>query len=186
MSQTQTKDIKAGHYVVAGIGFIPLIGVPFALFCVIFGLFKWKKGGETITIIGLLGIALTGMLNGNLYYQGFVVRGGTFDKLRTEFANNSITDLVKEIEYYKNINGEYPKELSTLKEKSSNKMLTIYDPTFVGERLQTFYYKLSDDNKKYYLLGQGPDQIPFTQDDIVPQIASNEMSKTGLIVKKQK
>ncbi len=47
-----------------------------------------------------------------------------------------------------------------------------------------FYYELDPSGSFYYLRSVGPDGIPFTADDIVPNLPKYELSKTGLKLQK--
>ena len=46
-----------------------------------------------------------------------------------------------------------------------------------------FYYELTTDGASYYLLVPGPDDKPFTNDDILPSISNQEPGKIGYRVK---
>ena len=188
MSETEVKKIGTGSYIIAGLGFIPLIGVLFAFIAIILGLVKLKNGGKRLIVLGCFGIALTVGLYSVLFYQGFMVRGGIYDELRGKLAKSTITDLVKSIEYYKVTKGQYPNTLLELQSSLGKESFTlIYDPTyaqgFYSKEAPTFFYQLTDDRMHYYLLGVGADQKPFTGDDILPDLPEQDRTKTGLLIK---
>lgn len=160
------KKFGAASYVIAGVGFIPLVGIPFALVSLIRGVINCRNGGIKLAVLGVLGLMLTVSLYGTLFYEGFVKRGGMFDDLRTKQAQMLLNDLVPKIEYYKLQKGYYPDTLNDLQKFFGKESVTfIYDPTA--------------------LLSVGGDQKPFTHDDIIPTLNESERSKTGLLVNPQ-
>jgi len=60
----------------------------------------------------------------------------------------------------------------------------VYDPPYAetnsGPRY--YYYELVDETH-YYLLGVGPDGIPFTGDDLIPAEPYGLAGKTGMVIK---
>jgi hypothetical protein len=184
---SDVQKIGTGSYVVAGLGFIPLIGIPFAIIAIILGGVKWERGGKRLVVLGGLGIALTVLLYSTLFYKAFVERGGVYDDLRSKLGQATINDLVKSIEYYKMTNSHYPDSLMELQDASGKESLTlIYDPSvktdFSSKKVPTFFYQLTADKTHYYLLGVGVDQKPLTSDDIVPNLSEQERLKTGLLI----
>jgi hypothetical protein len=149
------------------------------------GFAKLNGGGRRLIILGCLGIAFSAMLYGTLFYLSFVVRGGIFDELRGQLAKSTITNLVRNIEYYKIANGQYPKSLLELKGAlGTDSFVFIYDPTVApgSKEMSTFFYQLTDDRIHYYLRGVGLDQKPFTSDDILPNLPEHERIRTGLLL----
>jgi hypothetical protein len=87
---SDTKEKIGGlPFVFAGLAFIPLIGVAFGIVVIIMGLAAKKRGGLKVAPIGGIGICFTMVLNGGLFYFGFVRRGGIYDELRGELAQSS-------------------------------------------------------------------------------------------------
>ena len=182
-----TEKLGTLPFVLAGISFIPLIGVPFGIATLIWGLRTKKHGGRRLATIGVCGIATTIIVYGALFYFGFQQRGGVYDDLRAKLAQSSINSLVPAIEFYKVQNGEYPMSLEQL-EKTLPKdgFVSAYDPSIVefsGKPKYYFYERVGTDN--YYLRGLGPDGKPFTPDDIVPQIATTAGGKLGLLFERR-
>ena len=97
----QKEKLGVFPYVVGGISYIPLIGVPIGIITIIYGLITRKRGGMLLALIGAGGIAFTILIYSGLFYFGFVQRGGIFDKLKIELAETTITSLVRDIEFYK-------------------------------------------------------------------------------------
>ena len=183
MSKEKENDnIGCALYVIAGLSFIPLIGVLFGIITIVFGIVKFNQGGKKLLFLGIAGIMITVILYGGLYYFGFVKRGGVYDESRKKLAKDQLTKLVQTIEYYKVQYDEYPSSLKELKNKLSNKNLFIKDIMAVNsekEEVRLYYYKLLKNGKSYYLFSLGIDGIPFTKDDILPDISKNEMDKIG-------
>jgi Type II secretion system (T2SS), protein G len=188
MANASPKEIGTGSYIVAGLGFVPLVGIPFAIAAIVLGLIKLEIGGKKLIALGCLGILFTVVLYGGLFYFGFVQRGGIYDKLRGGLARIELTELVKNIEYYKIINGRYPDSLFELQASLGKQTFnSIYDPTQMHSlnfdpKNGTFYYQLTDDKSHYYLLGVGADQKPFTSDDLLPDLPEQDRAKTGLLL----
>ena len=181
----QEKKLGAFPFVIGGISYIPLLGVPFGLVAIIWGLITKKTGGKKLAIIGGGGILFTIVLYSALFYFGFVQRGGVYDDLRSKLSETMLTSLVQSIEFYKVQNGKYPETLEILqKSLPQNSMVTVFDPTDVqiGGQPRYYHYELID-NEHYYLLGVGPDGHAFTADDVVPKINLDPESKLGLVIK---
>jgi hypothetical protein len=188
MSTASTPQEKLGTFprVIGGMSYIPLLGVPFGIIAIIWGLVTKKLGGKRLAAIGAGGIAVTVVLYGSLFYFGFVQRGGVYDDLRVKLGQTTINSLVPVIEFYKVQNGKYPESLEALqKSLPKDSFTSTFDPTIVGPgtKPRYFYYeRVGDDH--YFLRGLGADGQPFTADDIVPEIPSAPGSKLGLLVKR--
>jgi hypothetical protein len=171
------------RYVLGGLSFIPLCGIPFGITTILLGLFSLKRGGKTLVIIGSLGISFTVALYAGLFYFGFIQRGGIYDYLRVQNAENELPKLVQAIEFYKLQNSMYPHTLDELaKSEPKNSPIFIYDPTAMGSLNSTpreFFYELKTDGSGYFLLGVGKDGKPFTSDDILPKIDAKNI---GLLI----
>ncbi len=185
MSEEKEK-LGTFPFVVAGVSFIPGVGIMFGIIAIIWGLVTKKLGGKKLAIIGASGIGFSIILYGSLFYFGFVQKGGVYDELRTELSKNTITSLVQTIEFYKIQNGKYPKSLELLKNSlPENTMVFVHDPTDVqmGKEPQYYHYELKDENH-YYLLGIGSDKKPYTNDDVLPNVEINKNSGIGLLIHK--
>ena len=191
MDQISLDEPKRGAgwlpYVLAGLSFIPLVGIPFGLIVIVWGLLTRRRGGLKLTALGSAGIATTDIAYGALFYFGFYHRGGIFDELRSKMARGLLTDLVREVEYFKIQHGRYPAVLQELKpEAGRERFISIYDPNIVGLQVpqRPFYYELQPDGAHYYLLSVGSDGRPFTADDVLPDIPEGERSRIGLLVRR--
>ena len=172
----------AGYWI-AGVSFIPLIGVPFGVAAIVWGLARraWALVG-----LGTGGILFSVVLYGSLFYFGFHQRNGIYDKMREQLTLTLLNNAVKDIEFYKLQHGHYPTVLSELKTKNTNNPSFVIDPTAMqrpGTRDGYFFYELSADGSRYFLRSVGTDGIPFTADDILPTLTEDDRKNTGLRLK---
>ena len=184
MGETREK-LGAFPFVISGLAFIPLVGVPFGIIAIVWGLATEKSGGKKLALVGGGGIVFTVALYCSLFYFGFVQRGGIYDAVRAQMAESTITSLVPAIEFYQAQNGEYPDSLETLRRSlPKNSVVFVFDPTDMKLRGRSRYYHYElIDSDHYYLLGVGPDGEPFTDDDILPKIEVGPQSTVGLVIK---
>jgi hypothetical protein len=188
IENSNPKKLGAFPYVMGGMSFIPLLGVPFGLVAIVWGLLSKKKGGKLLAGIGALGIGSTFALYGGLFYFGTVQRGGVYDGLRVRLAQSTINELVPSIEFYRIQQGRYPQSLKALKEfLGKESFVFVFDPSVVDLKAQPryfFYERVGADH--YYLRGLGIDGKPFTNDDVLPQVTSTTNSKMGLLLERKK
>jgi hypothetical protein len=183
MNEGQEK-LGTFPYVIGGVSFIPGIGIIFGIIAIIWGLVTKKLGGKKLAIIGACGICFSVILYSSLFYFGFVQRGGVYDDLRAQLSKSTITSLVQAIEFYKIQNGKYPESLETLRKSlPKNSMVFVHDPTHVqmGGEPRYYHYELKDESH-YYLLGVGPDEKPYSNDDVLPNIEVKKNSGIGLLI----
>lgn len=182
MTDNQPR-LGAAPYVIAGFSFFPLLGIPFGITAILWGLLSRKKGGRLLAIRGTCGILVTIILYGSLYYKGFVERGGIADDLKTRLASQTLNTLVPAVELYRLQHGTYPASLDELqKTAGKNNVIFMNDPfQFSASPSQNFFYYKRVGVDHYYLRSVGPDGIPFTTDDIVPDI-TNPSGNLGLLI----
>jgi hypothetical protein len=183
--EEETPKLGVFPYVIGGASFIPGIGVLFGVVAIVWGLVTNKRGGRKLAIVGGCGVAFSVVLYGALFYFGFYHRGGVYDDLRAQLSQSTISELVLAIEFYKAQNGQYPASLEELKGSlPKDSMVMIADPAAMNSETEyTNYYYERIDSSHYYLLGRGADRIPFTQDDIVPDVVQKPGSQIGFVVK---
>jgi hypothetical protein len=105
----ETNEKLGGFpFVIGGLSVIPLLGIPFGIAALIWGITTNKIGGKKLALLGGAGIVVTLTLYGSLFYFGFAKRGGIYDELRTQLARNSLNTLVQAVEFYKVQHGSYP------------------------------------------------------------------------------
>ncbi|MCP3674699.1 MAG: type II secretion system protein G [Gammaproteobacteria bacterium] len=180
------KQEKLGilPFVIGGVSFIPGIGIFFGIVAIIWGLATKKLGGKKLAVVGACGIGFSVILYGALFYFGFVQRGGVYDDLRVQLSKNTITSLVQSIEFYKTQNSRYPESLEVLRKSlPENSLVFVHDPAQVqmGGEPRYYHYELKD-QEHYYLLGVGPDEQPYTSDDVLPNIEITLNSGVGLLI----
>jgi hypothetical protein len=163
-------------FVFGGASFIPLIGVLFGVWAVLYGLISGRAGGKKLALVGAAGIGFSVVLYGGLFYFGFVQRGGIYDGLRAKLAQNELNSLVQSVEFYKLRFGEYPDSLAVLKSslpKNSFEAINLYDPRamHVREQDRYFWYRKVDAGR-YYLRGVAADGQPFSPGALIPQVAT--------------
>ncbi|MBB3188747.1 YcxB family protein [Microbacter margulisiae] len=164
---------KKPPYLLGLICLIPLIGAFIGLVFIILGVTRFKD--KWFTLIGVFGIAFTIIIYSTLFYTN---KHSFKNELRA-LSQTELNDLVKDIEFYKLENGQYPDSLQQLTKDNSNDF--IFDPVQANQRGKNslFYYlKVGD---KYRLFSKGEDGIPYTKDDIYPQVSDKVVSKIGLI-----
>jgi hypothetical protein len=173
-------------FVIGGLSFIPLLGIPFGIVAIVWGFSTKKSGGKKLALIGGLGILVTVALYGGLFYFGFVKRGGIYDDLRAQLAQSTLYSVVQAIEFYRVQHGSYPESLKALQESlPKDSTVFVFDPSdvkFAGRSRYFYYERVGADH--YYLRGVGRDGVPFTADDILPQVQMTPGSKIGLLVER--
>lgn len=178
------KKLGALPFVIAGLSYIPLIGVLFGVVAFVWGVVTRRSGGKKLALIGAGGILFTISLYGSLFYFGFVRRKGVFADLRLKLAQIQLNQLVPQIELYKIQYGHYPASLEELRKAlPKDSMVFVFDSAcaaFDHNPRLFFYEKVGDDH--YRLLSVGPDCKAHTADDIQPQIDSNSAGKVGFLL----
>ncbi|MFO1195993.1 MAG: hypothetical protein U1E86_03355 [Burkholderiaceae bacterium] len=178
--------IGTAPYTVAGLSFIPLLGVVFGLVAIGWGIAARRDGGGRVAVLGALGIAFTALLYGGLFYLGVVQRGGLYDDARIESAQSSLDGLVPAIERFRGARGRYPDSLAELQPTlGPENESAIYDPSDVTLRQapREFFYA-REGRDAYYLRGIGLDGVPFTPDDLLPRMPSGQFPAAGLLLQR--
>src|ERR1700723_28318 len=93
-------NIGSAAYIIGGLSFIPMIGVPFGIAAIVWGIVSGKAGRLKVALLGASGIVVSVVLYGGLFYLGFVQRGGVYDGLRDQMARNELYQLVETVEFY--------------------------------------------------------------------------------------
>lgn len=156
---------------------IPLLGAFVGIALILMGIFKYKN--KALIIIGSVGFLWTVLAFGYLFYN--LVNSDGVSTALAETSKVHLNRLVKDIEFYKLQNGDYPDELEQL--RSGHNIVMIEDPLRMWKALGrgdvNFHYKKMDD--KYTVFSVGIDGLPTTADDIYPEV-SMESGKLGLVV----
>ena len=186
MNDRQEDRISSAAFVIAGLSFIPMVGVPFGIAAVGWGLASKKAGGKLAALIGAGGIAFTILIYGSLFYFGFVRQDGLFADLRRLTAQSQLNSLVPAIEFYKVGKGSYPESLKQLQNSMpKDTFIFVYDTSNAKTGASNFFFYQRVGADHYYLRSVGPDGVPFTPDDIVPQVEPSMAGKIGLLIDKR-
>ena len=167
---SKTSDNKKPPYKWVLICFVPIIGAYAGIVFIIQGIFKYKD--KWFTLMGVFGILFTVILYGTLFPEFWNMK--VKNEKNTKYAKTEMNNLIKDIEFHKIQNGNYPNILDDLDSYS------IYDPFKDSkDKNNRFNYELIGD--KYLLFSSGIDKIPNTKDDIHPEICVVDSSKIGLL-----
>ena len=154
---------------------IPLVGAFVGLGLLLYGLIKYKD--KWLSIIGATGILWTIIVYSTLFYAG--THASVFRKGFEEISQMQLNSLVKNVEYYKLIHGQYPDNLKQLLE--DDKLAPINDAVQSMKIKGNSYYNYEKIGDRYSLFSSGQDGIPNTKDDLFPQVTITDSSKIGLI-----
>lgn len=154
------------------VGIIPNFGVIAGIILIIKG-FQYNKIG--LILVGVADILFTvffwmvlfPLLNPN----GF-----------KDISQMQLNSLVKNVEFYKLQNGQYPDSLQQL--LKDDKLAPINDAIQIDKHRQNTYYNYEKVGAKYLLFSSGQDGIPNTVDDLYPVFSSKDSSKIGFIKSK--
>ena len=172
LSETSNKKTP---YLLGIICLIPLIGAFVGLVFIILGTTKFKD--KWFTLIGVGGIVFTIIIYSSLFYAS--KHSSVFTRGFEEISQMQLNSLVKNIEFYKLQNGQYPDSLQQLT-KDDNSVF-IYDAIQSNQQRKNNLYNYLKVGEKYKLFSSGEDGIPNTKDDLYPQLTTKESSKIGLI-----
>lgn len=190
MSQNQsrqTEKLGSVPYIFAGMAFIPFIGFLFGVIAIFWGLVTRKSGGKRVAAIATFGLTVTLLIYGSMYYINSSQRQETHDKLRVELSRSALNRLVPALENYKQENQQYPESLEALRATlTKDSLISVDDPRSGrhANEFKPFYYQRVDDNH-YYLRSIGPDGLPFTSDDLVPQITPSTSENIGVLLEQR-
>lgn len=180
-------------YIPAIASLIPIIGIPFGVSAILWGISDWKIGGKKAVMLACVGLLLT--LSVGLYFYfsfGWFENSSYFVETKVRYSQFGLAHLMRYIEYYKLGHGHYPTSLTEVKEQDNSYMTdkTFSDPFsysgifWTGSKgEQPFYYAVSADGNSYELFSVGPDKIPHTQDDIYPMVLDEYKFVLGLRTK---
>ena len=154
------------------LGLIPLVGGFVGIGLMLLGLTRYRD--RKLFFIGLAALLFTATIYRSLFYYIEYSEAGR--KQFSEIAQDQMNSLVKDVEFYKLQNGQYPDSLEQV--LISNRLAFIYDPLSsknLGKSKKFIYQKL--DNLHYTLFSVGKDMQENTKDDIYPSI---DTAKIGL------
>ncbi len=181
---------------------IPVVGIPFAIVLLIYGFRHFRGWGWPLVLASSLA------LSGQLYFANdmfntinTLAKGASKDddpkfaqSVDSVFAN-SLADLVGSIEVYYVQHGHYPSQLDqslldALPERTDNLTKESDSGVSINKGYSSkvqfstsvrgdLFYMLNEAGNAYYLFLTGPDKIPFTADDILPNIEDGDQRAQG-------
>jgi hypothetical protein len=152
---------------------IPLFGAFVGLALLLIGLLKYKD--KWLSIIGAAGILWTIIVYSTMFYE--LKHTSVFKEGLEKYSQLQLNSLVKNVEYFKLVHGQYPDSLEQLLD--DDKLAPITDAVLGMKKNSYYNYKKIGD--KYLLFSSGPDGIPNTKDDYFPQVIITDSSKIGLL-----
>lgn len=175
MKQNTAQKAAKPPYLLGLLCIIPLVGAFVGLGLLLYGLLKYKD--KWLSIIGAAGIIWTVIVYSLLSYAGS--NNSVFNKGFEEIAQIQLNSLLKDIEYYKLIHGQYPDDLNQV--LADDKLAPIHDPVQGMRSKGDQFYMYERIGNKYKIFSSGQDGIPNTKDDLYPQVTETERNKLGLI-----
>ena len=173
--QNETVRQSKPPYLLGLLCLIPLIGAFVGLGLLLYGLIKYKD--KWLSIIGGAGILWTVIVYSALFYAG--THASVFKKGFEQISQMQLSNLVKNIEFYKLQHGQYPDSLQQL--LNDDKLAPINDPVQGLQMKENAYYNYKKVNDKYLVFSSGQDGIPNTNDDLFPLVSISDSSKIGLM-----
>jgi hypothetical protein len=176
-------------YIPAFASLIPIIGIPFGISAVLWGISDWKLGGKKSVAIACLGFVFSLLFGWYAFFLADnIINSPNADETKEKFAQTGLASIMRYIEYYKLGHGYYPNTLMDLKENDINfPERSFFDP-FSSSNLfwmsdpetQNYFYAVHENSVSYELFSVGPDKIPYTQDDIYPIVLEEYKYVLGL------
>lgn len=183
--EKEESKVTVVEYVLGFCSFIPLVGVLLGILSIVFGALKFKSGGWKLVLLGVGGILFTVGLYGAMFLFMFSGKNNMMSDMQQQMAKGNLRQCVMELEFYRQVHGQYPDKLEDpvdAKRPFAGGMVSFLDQTggFPNSmKAQLFYYEKTPDGTGYYLLGRGPDGEPFTADDILPDLSTDELAHSS-------
>lgn len=170
----RSSDLNLLQLLLAGIGFLPLLGLPFSLIAIAWGLLVGKRRGTKLVILGAAGpiLSLVLVVGFIAFVSPMIFYGPSAKERANKFLVTTLMGACDAIEAFKRASGRYPAKLNEL--TNSPKYLLTYDPfqptqiTKGYVKQPPFYYQRLSDPPGYYLFSVGKDGKAFTSDDVLP------------------
>jgi hypothetical protein len=167
-------------YVLAGMAFIPLLGILLGAIGLTWGLVSSRPRALRAGIIAGAGAMLN--LVGLIVLSIFIARGDEdlYASARETATRRDLLTLVREIEEYHEENDEYPPSLTALQTRPAVfRTINIYDQTAGVLTPRVYSYERSRDGSNYDLFSRGVDGEPGTPDDIRPALPDSLAARAG-------
>ncbi|MDM7924427.1 MAG: hypothetical protein QUS35_00230 [bacterium] len=173
------KSVGWPGYALAIASFIPYIGPVVSSAAIFYGWTRRRSGGGRIIALGVLGgLVSTAAFIGRFEPKQPVVKPSVVSAAAETRA--LLNGLVRAAEAFRERSGAYPESLPALAAETDT-VLQFLDPASGGESgaVVPFYYSLDPSGETYTLLSAGRDGEPGTEDDILPSLTDEELSRTG-------
>ena len=161
MTDRPTASEKPYWYILAGIGFIPMIGIPFGLAALVRGILTFRTNGKILLVLAIASFIPMSIMYGSLGVLS-QQKDGVFSKMHNSLAQRMLTESVAEIEMHKMVHGSYPDSLQSIKNNSNLSFILgkkgFHDTTY-------YYFRKGD---KYVFGNAGPNLIKLDSDDLAP------------------
>jgi len=166
-------------FLLAGLAFIPMLGVVFGLIATCWGLLTDRPRAILAAGVGAAGVLLNFAACFGLGYWT-IAHDGRPGGIRSQLAQTDLQALVVSLEDFHQRTGHYPERLVDLRVPFSVRPLPIWDKT-VGLFNQTrpYQYFLARDGASYQLFAVGPDGLPGTADDLLPRLSDSLTTHSG-------
>lgn len=151
------------------IGFIPNFGVIAGIILIIKGFQNNKMG---LMLVGVADILFT------IFFWMVLFPLLNPNGLK-DVSQMQLNTLIKNVEFYKLQNGQYPDSLQQL--LKDDEFAPINDAIQIDKDRQNTNYNYEKVGDKYLLFSSGQDGIPNTADDFYPVSSSKDSSKIGFI-----
>jgi hypothetical protein len=154
------------------LGLIPLIGFFVGVGLLVLGITKYKD--RKLIWIGIAAMMFTIVIYGSMFLYS------NSDSARKEwisFVPNQLNAIVREIEFYRLQNGQYPDRLEQIQQNGTQ--IFFNDPLSAKRNQKLAKYNYVRIGNRYQLFSSGIDKMPRTADDIFPTI---DTSNLGLII----
>jgi len=172
------------EYIFGFCSFIPLVGVFLGIISIVLGALKFKAGGWKVVLLGIGGILFTVCLYGAMFLFMFTGKNNMMNDMWQQMTKANLRQCVMALEFYHQVHGEYPAKLEDLPSAkfAPGSTVNFLDQSGGFEShlgTQLFYYERTTDGTGYYLLGRGEDGVPFTADDLLPDLSPDEQAHSG-------
>lgn len=173
------KTVGWPGYALAIASFIPYIGPVASSAAIFYGWARRRSGGGRVIALGVLGgLVSTAAFLGRFEPKPSAERASL--KSAAAETRTLLNGLVRAAEAFRERSGAYPESLPALA-AGTDTVLQFLDPLSGGESgaVVPFFYSLDPSGETYTLLSAGRDGEPGTEDDILPALTDEELSRTG-------
>ncbi|MES1259670.1 MAG: type II secretion system protein GspG [Gemmatimonadota bacterium] len=166
-------------FVVAGLGFLPFLGIFFGAAGATWGLISSRRKAMLAALIAASGALLNigGIVAFTIYNSSTPAAG----EAKREFARHSMVGIVSALDAYHEKEHAYPFALDSLPSYHGfgNHVLLIDQTAGPFHGNPEYQYRVAPDGESYDLFAVGKDNKPGTADDIRPVLPDSIKARTG-------